>query len=553
MKIPIYNASKQLGAPKITPVVHRVKQDAWPGAIKGSIDALAERHAEIEYERDEMDVVKALGKLGDAERLYLAEEEARPLTEVSGTLKRGGEWYKESVRAISGELRSKNAQEIFQMKAEPKRANGLNRLAGHMAQQHRVQKKHELEGMQANLFSDINIGMTPEQLDQGIRDLNVKIKGYYKGANTDAIKLNAKTALINAYLKDAAISKPELIPGLIKRYDKDLSEQDAKSIKDIALKSLTGIEIGDIYDDIKSLYKDDPTGALAAAYNMKVTDAPPGVVNTVRNLLKDEFATFGNFQAASQKKVQAKAEVGAINYWATGNYVALRRHVMGQMIDPGRVEHWLDKLDKAEKAIKDDGDNPYEKSDPAMRAQIAHIVMTAPHTLSNDVIWDLNGSGLSTKDCEKFSKIWEDRSVKGANPKEVEVANILTWYRKNNEFDADDMLENNKIHDALLSECFIWSASNPEGDVVEYMTSKLKELEGQTWWTKTTEAFAGFFSDSPGIDDAPVAPVLPGDLEDMVGWGHPDPPPIRTVIDEDPSHKAKRLLDRALDKYNKEK
>jgi len=286
---------------------------------------------------------------------------------------------------------------------------------------------------------------------------------------------------------------------------------------------------------------------------MKVTDAPPGVVSTVRNLLKDEFATFGNFRSAEQKKIQSRAEVGAINYWAAGNYVALRRHIMKEMVDPGRVEHWLDKLDRADKAIKDGKDNPYEKSDPAMRAQISEIMMTAPHTLSRDVIWELNGSGLSTKDCETFSKIWEERSVKGSNPKEVEVANILTWYRKNNEFDPNDMLENNRIHDALLTNIFTWSAANPDGDVIEYMTSKLKEIEGRTWWTKRSEAFVGFFADAPGVDEAPKAPVLPGDLEDVIGWGHPDPPPIRQNIEEDPSHKAKRLLDSALDKYNKEK
>jgi len=235
MKIPIYDAKEQLGAPKTAPVRReQVFKNPWAEATKGSLSVLQERHAEIEFERDEMDVVKALGRLGDAERIYLAEEEARPVGDAPGTLNRGGDWYKDSIKDIGGQLRSKNAKEMFTMKAELKRNNGLNRLAGHMANQHRVQKKHEIEGIQANLYSDINIGTTPEQLDAGIKELERKITGYYKGANADAVKLNAKTGLINTFLKDAALSNPESIPGLVKRYGKDLSEQDEKVILDLA-------------------------------------------------------------------------------------------------------------------------------------------------------------------------------------------------------------------------------------------------------------------------------------------------------------------------------
>ena len=553
MKIPIYSSKEQVGDPKTWPVKQdRVFKNPWAEAVKGSIDVVSEGMAKIEYERDEMDVVKALGKLGDAERLYLAEEEARPLTEAAGTLNRGGDWYKESINNIGGGLRSKQAKDMFTMKAELKRANGLNHLAGHMANQHKVQKKHELEGLQANIYSDINVGINPEQLDASIKELEVKITGYYKGANSDAIKLNAKTGLINAFLKDAAISNPESIPGLLKRYDKNMSEVDKKAILNMAEKTLNGMEIGDLYDDIKAQYSNDPAAALAKAYELKVTDAPPGIVNAVRDLLKDEFATYGHFKSAENKRVQTVAEAKAVQLWERGNYVGLRRHVMTKMIEPGRVEHWVDKLNTAEKSVKDGNNNPYDKSDLSVKAQLTETIMTAPHTLDQSVIWNMNGQGLSTSDCTTLAKMWEERSVKGSNPKEVEVANILKWYRQNNQFDSDT-IENQQIHDRLLTECFAWSSANPEGDVVEYMKTKLNALGEYTWAKQRWDAFKGFFA-PPEIDrdEAPVDPVLPGDLEDMVGWGDHSPSRNKVTI-EFQSHKARRILDRELDKYNKEK
>ena len=553
MKIPIYNAQETIGSPKTWPVKQdRVFKNPWAEAVKGSLDVVSQGMEKIEYERDEMDVVKALGKLGDAERLYLADEEARPLNEAAGTLNRGGDWYKESIKDIGGSLRSKQAQDMFTMKAELKRANGLNRLAGHMANQHKVQKKHELEGLQANIYSDINVGINTEQLDASIKELEAKIAGYYKGANADAVKLNAKTGLINAFLKDAALSNPESIPGLLKKYANDLSGVDENAILSIAEKTLNGMEIGDMYDDIKAQYPGDPAAALAKAYELKVTDAPPGIVNAVRNLLKDEFATYGHFKSAENSRIQSRAEANAVQMWERGNYVGLRRHVMQNMIEPGRIEHCIDKLESAEKSIKDGGSNPYEKSDLAVKAVVEHTIMTAPHTLDQNVIWNLNGQGLSTSDCTTLAKMWEERSVKGSNPKEVEVANILKWYRQNNQFDSN-MIENQQIHDRLLTECFAWSASNPEGDVVEYMKTKLNELGEYTWAKRRWDAFKGFFA-PPETDrnEAPVDPVLPGDLEEMVDWG--DQSPSRTkVTKEFPSHKARRILERELDKYNKEK
>ena len=552
MKIPIYNSKEELGAPKTYPIKREVVQEnKWASAVKGSIGLLEQRHNEIELERDQMEVTKAMSALGDAERLMIADEEARPVGDAPETLNRGGDWYKKNIKSIGGGLRSKTSREMFTMKAEVKRNNGLNRLAGHMANQHKVQQKHDLQGLEANIYSDINVGIDANQLDERIKELNEKITGFYKGANADAVKLNTKTGLIHAFLKDAAISSPEKIPGLLKRYDKDLSEQDAKAITDIAERTLNATEASGIYDEIKSKYKGDPAGALAASYDMQLTDAPPGIVNAVRNMLKDEFATFGHFKQADAKAVQTKAEVGAINFWVKGDYVSLRRHVLTQMNDTGRVEHWLEKINKVEDSALKGKDSPYEKSDPGVKAQITETIMTAPHTMDQSVIWSLNGSGLSTNDCTTLATMWEERSVKGSNPKEVEVANILKWYRQNNQFNSD-VLENQQIHDRLLTDCFAWSAANPEGDVVDYMKQKLNALEGDMWLNRKMRGVMQMFSGVPGIEERPVNPILPGDLEEMVGWGEQSPS-ISKVTQEFPSHKVRRLVDEALGKYNKEK
>jgi hypothetical protein len=329
-----------------------------------------------------------------------------------------------------------------------------------------------------------------------------------------------------------------------------LSEVDEKAILNMAEKTFNGIEIGDLYDSIKAQYKDDPAAALAKAYDLNVTDAPDGVVAAVRNLLKDEFATYGHFKNAEIKKVQTQAEANAVKMWEAGNYVGVRRQVMQGMVDPGRQEHWIDKLEKVEKAAKDGKGNPYDKSDKAVKAAITETIMTAPHTLDQSVIWSLNGQGLSTTDCTTLAKAWEERSVKGSNPKEVEVANILKWYRQNNQF-ASDMLENQEIHDRLLTACFAWSASNPDGDVVDYMKQTLNALENDTWFKRKWTGFKQVMVGAPGIQEAPVDPVpsLPGDLEGTIGWGD-QTPSINKVTQEFPGVKVKRLLDKALTEYN---
>lgn len=552
MKIPIYNASQNLGSPKTYPVRReQVFDDPWLKAGRGSAAMLEDRYAEIETERDQIEVVQALGALGDAERLFIASEEARPVGDSAGSLDRGGNWYKSTIEGIAGKLRSRNAKDLFQLKSVSQRSHGLDRLAGDMAKKHNMQKKGEIEGMQANIYTRIGVGTTADQLDEDIRELHGKVEGYYKGVNSDAIKSSSKVALINAFLKDKALSDPEAVAGLLKRYDKDLSEQDAKAISDMAVKSLSGIEASELYDNIKSLHK-DPSSALAAAYVLKATDASPGVVDAVRKMFKDEFATYNTYKTNYEKELQSKAENEALNLWVGNKFGELRNHVMKTMPDPGRVEHWLDKIDTAEDAVKDGKDNPYDKSDKQVKALVTSTIMTAPHTLTQESIWDLNGNGLSTKDATSLAKAWEDRSVKGSNPKEVEVANILKWYQKGMMFDSD-VLENQQIHDRLLQDCFAWSASNPEGDVVEYMKTKINALEGYTWFNRRLDAFKGFFRGAPGTDDLPVKPVLPGDLEDIVGWGNPEPPAVRKAVTEDPTHKAKRILEEGLKKHNKEK
>ena len=552
MKIPIYDAKEQLGGPKTYPVRQKkVFKDPMLEAGKKSIGMLEQRHLEIENERDQMEVVKAIGSLNDAERLFIANEEERPVGDSAGSLNRGGDWYKKTINDISGGLRSKNAKEMFTVKAESLRSNGLDRLAGDMAKKHNLQRKGEIDGIQANIFGSISVGTTADKLDEDIKELHGKITGFYKGVNADLIKFNSKTAIINAFLKDKALSDPEEIAGLLKRYNKDLSGPDSKAISDMAVKSIKGLETSDLYDNIKSLYK-TPETALAASYSLKATDRSPGVVEAVRAMLKDEFVTYGQFKDTENKRVQEQAEIGAVNLWANDNYVALRQHIMKTMVDPARVEHWIDKINTAEKAIVDGGDNPYNDSQVQVKALITGAIMTAPNTLTQKAIWELNGHGLSTKDCVSLTEMWEARSVKGANPKEVEVANILKWYRQGNQFDSD-VVENQQIHDRLLNDCFAWSSANPEGDVVEYMKSKLNALEEYGWWSRRTDAFKGFFGFGPGTDEPPMNPVLPGDLEEMVGWGNPDTVKVKKTIKEDPTHKARRILDEALGKHIKEK
>jgi hypothetical protein len=88
---------------------------------------------------------------------------------------------------------------------------------------------------------------------------------------------------------------------------------------------------------------------------------------------------------------------------------------------PSSKEHWIDKIERRNKAIlKGEGD-PFTISDQKIRAETLKSIWEDPPTITRQEIMDRIGEGLSTTDGQHFIKELESRQAKTDKPMKSEV------------------------------------------------------------------------------------------------------------------------------------
>lgn len=78
--------------------------------------------------------------------------------------------------------------------------------------------------------------------------------------------------------------------------------------------------------------------------------------------------------------------------------------------------------EKARAAGKDD---PYEITNPKVYGTVSYAINTDPGSVTVDEIWDLHGKGLSTDDCQKFQKLWEQKTKDPKPEKDARQSNLI--------------------------------------------------------------------------------------------------------------------------------
>ena len=161
-----------------------------------------------------------------------------------------------------------------------------------------------------------------------------------------------------------------------------------------------------------------------------------------------------------------------------------------QWIDAEEKHKWIKRIEeKAEKSAVKDPDwktNPYEHSDPVVRAWIARRIYTGDIDESTkDEVFDLVGQGLSVSDAERYAaKI--DKHLKESRPErtpETERAyKLLDRWRADRAFSSDKE-ENNLGWARAAADLERYIAEHPGEDPLPWLEQYLKPV-GIGFWDR---------------------------------------------------------------------
>lgn len=419
------------------------------------------RGNQLKKETDIMDASAAVSLLYDQERGFLTGELKRQGSEARGGQERGNQFYKESADKIGGGL-STGARQIFNEKVLQIRNHGLNRLAGHQAQEHQKQKQMTFESSVADVRNQIKMGADEKNVDMMLIDLKNQVSELYKGLDTGKIEQAIEESVLNDFLIEKAGTDPDDIEGLLARYKDKIPEDKQKAIKDLAERIHIEQEVSESYAALNATHGDD-FGAMLK--DVKGMDLSPKAKSQLNSKVKSEWATDKALKEDTRKKLNEKTGNEVVKMWADKDYQAVREHVLrSEAFTPKQKEHWIDKVDrqvaaelKAEKDVK-------KTSNPDIYNKISRAINLSPQQVTAERIWAAEGEGgLSAKDAMALTTKLNTLKNK-PDQRMKDASNVIESWRKD-EWGDDPQSE---VDAANLNRMMLeWYEQNPDKDPID--------------------------------------------------------------------------------------
>jgi hypothetical protein len=282
-------------------------------------DRMLARAEQFSRQMDTVHAARAVNSFKDEERSFLVESKQRMGMDAEGVTDQGKEFYAKSQEKYGKGL-SAGASLLYTAQMASLKDNGIDSLAAHESAQMKAARTDTIEKSFTAIRDDTVAGKyeTPDKLEEAVEQHVLLMDTLFPGEGHDAAAAKVRAQSYKLYIEQTAIHSPEMIPGLVARWQGKVDAKDLWEGKNLAEQVMSERNMGAAYESLVTQFGTNHNKMILTAMDPRWGRSNGLTFKAQRQLVESLKADRSNYEHVEDRKEtlyrRSQAQVGLDTY-----------------------------------------------------------------------------------------------------------------------------------------------------------------------------------------------------------------------------------------------